>query len=163
LRSRDLDYEIEGARAQRHETEALELRAMQTKRLISSHFAPGLMRSTSACNTWRNRSPLSWFSRQTFGPLDSAGMQNLFGAWLARGNPAGPGYNPNSFSFSAVISEMTLPPFCARNPSAEVRLRGQAGLVLQVSSQIIIPTEHETLPSAALAGTAAATSRSGQR
>ena len=78
-------------------------------------------------------------------------LDHAFGAWLPRGTALGQVVNADSFYFSAIVSEKEAARlFNGTIRSAEVRLRGQAGLVVPVLSEKIIPAEHQVLPSAAL-------------
>jgi len=59
--------------------------------------------------------------------------------------------NFDEFYFSAIVSQRDASRLFAKEiRSSQVRLRGQAGIVLPVRRTQIIPSEHEMLPSAAL-------------
>lgn len=78
-------------------------------------------------------------------------LQELGGVWINRGEALGEIVNPEKFRFSAVVSqEEASNLFVDQITKAEVRLRGQVGVNLEVSDFQIIPFQHEKLPSAAL-------------
>ncbi len=151
LRDRDLESSIATTRAQLDEAAAQELRAMQKQtadlkplRSRQEAIAKQLrkLEADHAALTVRARHDGFWVSPE---------LQNLRGAWLARGTPLGLVINPKDWQFSAVVSQREASRlFASEIHGAHVRLRGQAGIELPVLSQKIIPAEHETLPSAAL-------------
>jgi putative peptide zinc metalloprotease protein len=151
MRDRDLEFEMAGVRAEYAQGEALELRAMQAGAAdlqpIRSHLDAikkhlRRLEQQNEALTVRARHEGRWVAPE---------LRNLSGAWLARGTPLGQVINSDSFYFSAIVSQQDASRLFAREiRSAQVRLRGQAALVLPVVRQQIIPVEHEVLPSAAL-------------
>jgi len=151
LRDRDLDSALATTRAQLEEAAAQELRALQRQtadlKPLRSHqeaIAKQLrkLESEQAALTVRARHDGFWISPE---------LENLRGAWLARGTPLGIIVNPKGWQFSAVVSQGEASRlFASEIRGAHVRLRGQAGVELPITGQKIIPAEHQTLPSAAL-------------
>jgi putative peptide zinc metalloprotease protein len=147
----DLEFSLASTRAQLEETRAMELRALQREtadlkplrarlEAISKHLA--LLEEQHEALTVRARHDGTWIAPD----LDKA-----LGSWLARGSPLGVVMKGDAYRFSATVSEREASRlFDHETHTAQVRLRGQAGIVLEVSSQVIIPAEREILPSAAL-------------
>ena len=151
MRDRDLEFEIASVRAQYAETEALRLRAMQERtadlrpiqsrlEAIGKHLRR--LEERKAALTVRAKHKGRWVAPE---------LEHFFGAWLARGTALGQVINSDSFYFSAIVSQRDASRLFANEiRSAQVRLRGQAGVLLPVVRQQIIPVEHEILPSPAL-------------
>ncbi|MGN7614119.1 hypothetical protein ACQZV8_18785, partial [Magnetococcales bacterium HHB-1] len=77
--------------------------------------------------------------------------EQVIGSWLPRGGEVGEIINPETFRFSAVVSQdESANLFINRILKAEVRIPGQSGINLDVTDYHIIPFQHERLPSAAL-------------
>jgi putative peptide zinc metalloprotease protein len=75
----------------------------------------------------------------------------LPGRWLTRGADLGSVIDPSGFEFHAVIgSEDADRLFARETASAEVRLLGQAAIVLQLRHARVIPADRRELPSATL-------------
>jgi len=79
------------------------------------------------------------------------GVEDLQMRMVKRGSPMGLLINPNQFEFSAtVLQEDVDRIFQQKFPQAEVRLPGNADIVLKVSDFRKVPGEQKTLPTAAL-------------
>jgi putative peptide zinc metalloprotease protein len=73
------------------------------------------------------------------------------GAWLERGLGVGQVINETAFRFTAVVSQSEASRlFEGTMRGGEVRLPGQAGIVLNVLDQTIIPADRDQLPAPAL-------------
>ncbi|WP_085442210.1 site-2 protease family protein [Magnetofaba australis] len=73
------------------------------------------------------------------------------GAWLPRGARVGWIVDPSAFRFTAVIDQQQAPELVEQPVSgAQVRLHGQAGIVLRAEEITISPQEMTQLPTAAL-------------
>ncbi|HWX21624.1 MAG TPA: biotin/lipoyl-binding protein [Candidatus Binatia bacterium] len=78
-------------------------------------------------------------------------IQEVVGRQLDRGVALGLVVNPASFEFVATIPQTDADAAFARQPrKATVRLRGQAGSLLNVSQWTVVPGGKQTLPSPAL-------------
>jgi len=151
LRDRELEFELDSARAQQAESAALELRALQEqtadlmpirsrREAIEKHLRR--LEAQQAGLTVRAQHDGQWIAPE---------VDRISGAWFARGTALGQVINAGSFYFSAIVSEKDASRlFTHEIRRAEVRLRGQAGITLPVMEQKIIPAEREVLPSPAL-------------
>jgi putative peptide zinc metalloprotease protein len=147
----DLEFSLASTRAQLEETRAMELRALQREtadlkplraRLVAITKHLALLEEQHEALTVRARQDGTWIAPD----LDKA-----LGSWLARGSPLGVVMKGDAYRFSATVSEREASRlFDHETHTAQVRLRGQAGIALAVSSQVIIPAERDVLPSAAL-------------
>lgn len=78
-------------------------------------------------------------------------LKDSIGRWMPRGTSLGLVVNPASFQFTAtVLQEEAGSLFDRKLAGAEVRLRGEAGEVLQAKRWEVIPGAQRRLPSAAL-------------
>jgi len=151
LSDQELEFEIKATEAQRQETLAMHRRAMQFQRADLDPIQRRLETIESKLRDLqeqreslvvRARQPGIWVAPQS---------TELVGAWIPRGSAVGEIVNPGSFRFSAVVSqEEAANLFVEQIRKAEVRLYGQGGVNLEVQDFLIIPFQHEQLPSAAL-------------
>jgi len=148
---RELELEIEATIAQRAETLALQRQAlhMETadlapikKRLETIESKLKDLRAQKQSLVVKARQPGIWVAPK---------ISEMVWTWLPRGTAIGQIVHQDAFHFSAVVSqEEAADLFEGRISKAEVRLHGQAGSNVEVSSYQIIPFQHEKLPSAAL-------------
>lgn len=151
MRDRDLEFEIEMTRAQYAETKAMELRAMQLQtadlrpirsRLDAVQKRLDRLEAQQASLTVKAKHAGRWIAPD---------LPYVFGAWLERGSTLGQLINEDSFYFSSIVSQKEVSRLFANEIGSEaVRLRGQAGIALPVVKRLLIPAEHEVLPSPAL-------------
>lgn len=152
LADRELELEIAATVAQREETLALQLRALRTaeaadlepvkKRLAAIDAKLATLRTQQQLLVVRARQSGIWVAPQ---------IKDLVGAWVHRGAVIGQIVDPGKFRFSAVVSQGEAADlFNHTIRKAEVRMFGQAGLNLDVTTFTIIPYQQEQLPSAAL-------------
>jgi putative peptide zinc metalloprotease protein len=151
LRNRELDYEVALLQTELAEVEALELRSMQghsadlmpirsRREAITKRLAHQLLQQTNL--VVRARHGGRWISPE---------LHKASSAWFQRGTPLGELINTNAFYFSVIVSQKEVSRlFDNEIRLAQVRLRGQAAEVLEVTRYRVIPAEHETLPSQAL-------------
>ena len=152
LADRELELEIAATNAQRDETLAMQLRALNTvesadlepveKRLeaIDAKLATLKMQQTS----------LVVRARQS-GVWVAPNVEDMVGAWIHRGSVIGQILDQSHFRFSAVVSqEEAADLFADEIRKAEVRMYGQGDRNIEVSDYTIIPYQQERLPSAAL-------------
>ncbi len=79
------------------------------------------------------------------------GIDEYVGMWMARGTPLGQLINDDRFFFVSVVSQQDVSElFSNEIRSTEVKLIGQAGTTIPVSSYNSIPMEQNDLPSSAL-------------
>jgi putative peptide zinc metalloprotease protein len=138
-------------RAQVEETRVRELRAMQKQTAdlapLASRLSSLLQRQADlearqAALVVRATHPGVWVSPRA---VDAPG------AWLERGLGVGQVVNDGAFRFTAVVSQTEASRlFEGAMRQGEVRLPGEAGIVLRVLSQNIIPADREQLPAPAL-------------
>jgi putative peptide zinc metalloprotease protein len=152
MRDPELEFEIAAVRAQHAEAQAMELRAMQQQtadlmpirsRLAAISKRSRRLQQEEAALTVRAKHDGRWIAPE---------IDDLRGVWVPRGTSIGMVINSNTFYFSAVVAQKEASRLFTKDEirGKEVRLRGQAGIVLPVSTLTIIPAEHQTLPSAAL-------------
>jgi putative peptide zinc metalloprotease protein len=151
LSDQELEFEIEASEAQRQETLAMQRRAMFLQKADLDPIHRRLETIESKLKDLekqresllvRARQPGIWVAPQS---------SELVGAWIPRGSALGQIVNPTAFRFSAVVSqEEAANLFVEKIRKAEVRLYGQGGVNLEVENFLIIPFQHEQLPSAAL-------------
>lgn len=151
LYENELEFQLAAARAQLAEAKAMELRALQEQ---TADLLPVRSRIEAVSKQLRR---LEEQERQLTviaahdGKWVAPDLDNVSGAWLARGTPLGHLIDEREFRFLAVVSQREASRLFANQiRSAEVRLHGQAGLTLPVTGQRIIPAERTSLPSPAL-------------
>jgi putative peptide zinc metalloprotease protein len=85
------------------------------------------------------------------GVLVAPRLEDYLGRWISRGTPLGLLVNTKTFEFMATVKQEDADAlFGGRFPTAEIRLKGQAGQALPVSRWKVIPAEQQTLPSPVL-------------
>lgn len=151
LVDRELDYNIGIAEAQKRETLAMEKRAMNTaaadlqpirKRLETIHEKLEKLYRRCMDLTVRAEHEGVWVCPD---------RRRWLGTWVERGTDVGALLNPYDFRFSAVVSQDEAGSLFDQGiRSAQVRLKGQSGVVLAVRDLKILPFHKERLPSAAL-------------
>ena len=151
LSNHELELEIESTAAQLEETnvmlrrslfqETADLKPLQ-KRLKAIESRMKDLEEQKESLVVRARKPGIWVSPE---------INNLIGSWLPRGQNFGEIVNTESFMFTAVVSQDDAANLFAEEINkAEVRIFGEAGENIDVSTYRIIPFQHEKLPSAAL-------------
>ena len=151
LSNQELDYEFDAVRAQRQETMALIMRAVNQH---TADLKPLRNRLESIEKKMKNleqqRRAMLVRARQS-GTWISPRIQEMIGTWIERGSEVGMIVNHDAFTFSAVVSQDESSRLFGNDiTDAEVRLFGQAGKALKVNDYSFIPFQHEKLPSAAL-------------
>ena len=151
MENSELDWQLIAVKAQLAESRAMRERALQESAAdlepIDSRMAAveqQLARLQEELASLIVRAPHAgrWIAPE---------LASYRGTSLPRGMELGMLVNPQSYRFSAVVSqEDTSRLFDAKTHRAEVRLHGQAGTPLVVTEQQIIPAEQRRLPSAAL-------------
>ncbi len=151
LSNRELDLELAAAQAQKKETLALQMRALDQSasdlkplrnRLVSIEKKIKDMEERRVALVVRARKSGTWVSPR---------IHELPGTWVTRGSDIGSIVNDAVFRFSAVVSQTEASNlFAGSIRDAEVRLNGQGGDSLKVSKYRFIPFQQKTLPSAAL-------------
>jgi putative peptide zinc metalloprotease protein len=151
LTDRELDFEIEATLAQRDETLALERRALGREKADLAPIRKRLETIEAKLEDLKGqRADLTVRARQS-GAWVAPRVKEMVGAWIPRGAAIGEIVDHASFRFSAVVSQDEAADlFAGKIRKAEVRLYGQGGTNLGVTTFKIIPFQHETLPSAAL-------------
>ena len=151
LSDRELELEIEGAKAQKEETVALQklARYRNTADLEPIRKRLETIEEKLANLLYRQRALI--VKTREEGTWVSPGSNEMVGTWIPRGTNVGTVVNHDQFRFSAVVSQDEASNlFADQLRNVEVRLYGQSGTPLRVTSYEIIPFQHERLPSAAL-------------
>ncbi|MCS7090849.1 MAG: biotin/lipoyl-binding protein [Verrucomicrobiota bacterium] len=147
----ELELELQSARAEWEETVARERRALHEAtadvRPLAARRQAVEQRIRELEEELAARVVVAPHAGQWVAPeLDQA-----MGRWIPRGTVLGAVANLEAYRFEAVVSQREAAwLFQQQLKSPQVRLRGQAGEVLSVLRQTIIPAEHRRLPSAAL-------------
>jgi len=151
LMDRELDFEIKETIARKMETEALELRAKSMEIADREPIRKRLETvETQLQDLRKQRESLVVRARQA-GIWVSPRSEEMVGAWIPRGSEVGEIVDDATFRFSAVVlQDEAADLFTDQIMKAEVRVFGQGGTNLVVTSYQIIPFQHERLPSAAL-------------
>jgi putative peptide zinc metalloprotease protein len=151
LENPELEWQLAAALARRQETEALWRLAMQTN---AANLKPIAQRLESVnkqvTRLETDRAALIVRAHQD-GLWAAPELKDYIGRWLPRGTSLGFVNNPRSFYFTATVAQTDVNRlFASQVRGANVRLRGQAGIVLTTSELKVIPAAQKTLPSAAL-------------
>ena len=151
MENQELFWERERLAAQLNETMAMEKHAMEKaladlkpikKRLNTIRDAIANIQGQIDSLTIKARKNGTWVSPHA---------RDMIGTWSPRGGVVGEIINPESFRFTAVISQDEASNLFEDNiRKAEVRLLGQADHNIKVTGYHIIPYRHERLPSAAI-------------
>ena len=149
----ELDIEIGLISAQRREVEAL---LKKSTVLDADRTREVLLKRLTALDgkldkAKKQRQDLLVRSGQD-GVWIAPDLHELKGVWLRRGTALGKIISPDTFRFSAVVSQEEASNLFSGGISGQiaVRLNGQASVELPVSEYNVIPFQHERLPSAAL-------------
>ena len=151
LSNPELDFQIDSARAQMEETDAMIRQAMREstadlKPLESRREAIDklLARFLGSRSELLVRAPHS-------GRWVAPDLDNAIGSWLDRGKPVGQVVDQSNFYFSATVSQREVSRlFSGEINGSEIKFPGQSGESLPVSGLKIIPVEKQNLPSAAI-------------
>ncbi|BCR04252.1 hypothetical protein DESUT3_13210 [Desulfuromonas versatilis] len=153
LENPELELELRAVAAQR-----AELMALRQQSIVAEGDAEREMLRQRLAALEQRREKLERQRRALLIKAGEAGVwvapesPELAGSWLTRGTQFGVIVNPESFRFSAVVSQEEAANLFSDSLAgeAEVRLNGQAGSPLKVRRSDFIPFQHERLPSAAL-------------
>ncbi len=151
LHSPELEFELAQARASQVE---LETRLRTALARESADLKPLLGMLETATNRvaklLADREALTVRARHD-GLWVAPELNELAGRWLARGTPLGLLVNPAEFRFVATIKQEEADALFARKlTGAEVRLNGQAGVVILTRRWDVVPGGQSVLPSPAL-------------
>lgn len=151
MSNRDLELQIEAARAQLAQTESMILRAMKEN---SADLKPLRSREEATRKLLKRllESQTELVVRAGHsGVWVAPGIEDLVGSWHERGKPIGQIVNQSTFYFSAIISQKEASRlFTDEIRDSEVKMYGQAGETLTVVEQTVIPADQQNLPSAAI-------------
>jgi putative peptide zinc metalloprotease protein len=151
LSSREVELDLVDAQARLAETQArfrealsgtnADIEPLQSS-LASANERLAKLKADQAALTVRARHDGIWVAPR---------IHDVVGRQLARGSALGLLVNTQAFEFVATVAQTDAEAVFGRKPTGgEVRLRGEAGYALPVSSWNIVPGGQETLPSAAL-------------
>lgn len=151
LSSRELELRIATARAQLEETEAMQRRALleETADLRSLESRAEVTRQLLTRLAEYQDALIVRAAHQ--GTWVAPGFKDRLGSWIERGAPVGQLVDQSSFYFSAIVSQNDASRLFSREIlGAEIKLYGQSGETLEVTSQKVISGEQRNLPSAAV-------------
>jgi len=151
LSSRELELDLADTLGRYAETEA---RLRQALSRTNADLMPLASRLESITNRlaklYADQAALTVRARHE-GIWVAPRIREFPGRRVERGTPLGMVVDPGSFEFVATVAETDADAAFARRPrKGEVRVRGQAGVVLDVSRWKVIPGGKQTLPSPAL-------------
>jgi multidrug efflux pump subunit AcrA (membrane-fusion protein) len=151
LSNRKLELELAGARARYAEAQARLLRALTQ---TNADLQPLASRLDSVSNQLAkltaDQAALTIVARHD-GIWVAPRIKDSIGRRIERGMSQGLLIDPAAFEFVATVQQADADSALASQPrNGEVRLRGQAGVVLKVSRWIVTPGGQELLPSPAL-------------
>lgn len=151
LESAELDMELVEARAQVEETRVRELRALQQQTADIAPLASRRVALEKRVADLEARREALLVRAPHEGDWVAPRLAEAPGAWIERGQAVGQVINGRVTRFVAVISQTEAARlFEGSSRPAEVRLPGNAGVVLPVIRQNIIPADRSTLPAPAL-------------
>jgi putative peptide zinc metalloprotease protein len=151
LENPELTLELAEVRSQVEETRARELRAMQKQTADLAPIASRLRSLLQRQTDLEGRQAALVVRAAHAGVWVAPRAVDAPGAWLERGLGVGQIINESAFRFTAVVSQSEASRlFEGMMRRGEVRLPGEAGVVLPVLGQNIIPAERDQLPAPAL-------------
>ena len=151
LENRELELQIASAEAELAQTRALELRALQKQKADLKPIAARIKAANDMLKTLRDRHAALLVKAPHEGDWVAPNLEDLTGSWVVRGTPIGEVVNTDQIYLAAIVSqEEASRLFTKELGKASVRLKGQAGKEIPVSSRMIVPAEKQNLPSAAL-------------
>lgn len=151
LENPELSLELEEVRAQVEETRVRELRALQEQTADLAPLASRLVSLLQRQADLEARQAALVVRAAHDGIWVAPRLADAPGAWLERGLGVGQVINEAEFRFTAVVSQTEASRlFEGAIRDGEVRLPGQAGIVLKVIDQNIIPADRDQLPAPAL-------------
>ena len=151
LENLELALELEEAQSLVEETRVRELRALQDQTADLAPLASRLVSLIQRVTDLEARQSSLVVRALHSGVWVAPRLADAPGAWLERGLGVGQVINEAAFRFTAVVSQSEASRlFEGAMRQGEVRLPGEAGIVLTVVDQMIIPADRETLPAPAL-------------
>jgi putative peptide zinc metalloprotease protein len=151
LTDRELDLQIQSAEAELAQSLALELRALEKQTADLKPIATRVKAVEDLLASLHERREALVVRAPHAGRWIAPDIANLTGSWLVRGAPVGEVINESGTFFTAIVSqEEASRLFTNEIGGSAVRMKGQAGEEVPVTSRLIVPAERQSLPSAAL-------------
>jgi putative peptide zinc metalloprotease protein len=151
LTDRELDLQIQSAEAELSQSLALELRALEKQTADLKPIATRVKAVKDLLASLHERREALVVRAPHAGRWIAPDIANLTGSWLVRGAPVGEVINESGTFFTAIVSqEEASRLFTNEIGGSAVRMKGQAGEEVPVTSRLIVPAERQSLPSAAL-------------
>ncbi|MBU6402477.1 MAG: biotin/lipoyl-binding protein, partial [Verrucomicrobia bacterium] len=151
LQNRELDLQLEAARARRAEVQALIRESLEDNAVNLAPLQKQLASASDQIQRLERDEAAQVVKARQAGIWVAPEVKHYVGRWLPRGADLGLVLDPSSFYFTATVAESDVSPLFGREFHNEnVRLRGQAGELLTVTGLKIIPAGQTNLPSAAL-------------
>jgi len=147
----ELEIQIRSAEAELAQSRALELRALERQTADLQPIATRTRAVEELLAMLRDRRDSLLLKAPHAGDWIAPDLDDLAGSWVVRGTPVGEVVNTDGIYFAAIVSQDEASRlFTDEIGEAFVRLKGQAGEEVSVSSRLIVPAERQNLPSAAL-------------
>jgi putative peptide zinc metalloprotease protein len=151
LENRELEIQILSAEAELAQSQALELRALERQTADLQPIATRTKAVEELLATLYERRAALLVCAPHRGDWIAPDIDDLEGSWIVRGSPVGEVVNADGVFFAAIVSQDEASRlFTNEIGDAFVRLKGQAGDAVSVSSRLIVPAERQNLPSPAL-------------
>lgn len=151
MENRELELRIATVRAQLDETEAMRLRALRES---TADLAPLASRADATRQLLRRleEEKTALLVRAAHaGSWNSPRLSELIGSWLDRGASIGQIVDGSRLYFSAIVSQNEASRLFANEiRGSEVKIKGEAGVTVNVTERAVIPVDRWNLPSAAL-------------
>jgi putative peptide zinc metalloprotease protein len=154
LRNGELVHEIEAARGQLEELEALWLDGLHQGSTGRDALEQGITAVRARVQDLEERQTKLVVTAPISGTWVAPSEDEMMGRWLTRGTALGSIVGPAGYEFLAVVPQASSSRLFANETTAShatVRLHGQADAAIPVSGLVVIQAEQTRLPSAALA------------
>jgi putative peptide zinc metalloprotease protein len=146
----ELDYDIRAAQMQREQLEAQRIQAVSRASTDLSAIEQQLTAVLQHLTELNRRREAQLVVAPIAGEWSASELDGIRGQWLTRGASVGTIVNPQQWRFVAVLPQVGSHVVGEAIERSEVRLRGQEGINVHVTSTSVMPFEQGLLPSRAL-------------
>ena len=151
LENPQLDLEMESLQSQRQEISELQRTALTTSIASAEPLRQRLAAVEQKMATLAEQRATLTVTAPFAGRWMVPRQGQRGGHWLQRGEPLGELVAPGAFQFSAVVpQDEAAALFGGEMASAQIRLSGEAGVLVPAKIERIVPAKQDELPSAAL-------------
>lgn len=151
LENPELQIQIESGEAELEQSRALELRALDGQKADLKPIATRIQAVTEMLTTLKERRDALLVRAPHAGDWVAPNLEDILDSWIVRGTPVGEIVDTDQIYLAAIVSqEEASRLFTDELGEATVRIKGQAGESVPVTSRLIVPADRQNLPSAAL-------------